>query len=120
MAGTTFYVAFISTSCIGRKFCLAVTLDIFNVFTVNYAMKDQQQCFQDCQIRTIRPPNAVTEVDITEKQQKRLTAAFHFCLSLACNVMLLSAFQASFTFWFLYDNYQGSAIGQSCKFITGA
>lgn len=42
MGGTTFYAAFISTSRIGRKFCLAATLDTFNAFTVNYAMKDQQ------------------------------------------------------------------------------
>lgn len=76
MAGITFYAALIDSLRIGSKFCLAATLDTFNAFTVNYAMNDQQQRFQDCQIRTIRPPKAVTEVGISEKQQKLLTAAY--------------------------------------------
>lgn len=99
MTSTAFYAAFINMLRIGSKFCLAGTLDTFNAFTVNYTMKDQQQRFPDCQIKTIRPPKTVIEVDISEKQQKLLTAAFRICLSLACKVMLLSlSFPSQFHF----------------------
>lgn len=66
--------------------------------------------FSDGQFKTIRPKKKA----ITEKQ-KLLTAAFCFCLHLACKVMRLAAFQAGFTFWFLSDNYQGPSTEQSCK-----
>lgn len=60
--------AFINSLRIGSKFCLTAMLDTLNAFPVNYTMKDQQQCFQDCQFKTMRPQKAMTEVDITEKQ----------------------------------------------------
>jgi len=49
---------FMNSLRIRSKFCLTATLDTFNAFTVNYSMKHQQQCFQDCQIKTIRPNKA--------------------------------------------------------------
>lgn len=105
-ADTTIYAVFINGLYIGSKFCLTATLDTFNAFTPQKI----SSVFKMVSLRLL----GLKKKAITEKQ-KLLTAAFCFCLHLACKVTLLTAFQAGFTFWFLSDNYQGPSTGQSCK-----
>lgn len=91
---------FVNSLCAGSKFGLTAPWDALHVFAVNFSTKVwQQHYYQDHLITTIRFKYAIAEV--TEQQWK---FCFLILFQLGCKAGLLSAFQGSFTFWFLYDN----------------
>lgn len=101
-ADTAFHAVLVNSLCTGSKFGLTAPWDALRVFAVNFSTKDWQQHYdQDHLITTIRLKYAIAEVNVTEQQWK---FCFLILFQLGCKAGLLSAFQGSFTFWFLYDN----------------
>lgn len=87
---------------------------MLDAFTIDYTTKDREQSFQDRQIKTTGPQKSSNFSWCNREPIKTPNCCFLLLPQPGREAAPLSAFQATFTFWFLY-NHRGPAMGHSCE-----